>query len=92
MTIILHSRSPLSIYDTTELHDIRISKSGELFCMKDIAISSKSDLFFYIEDWEEREKRSRGSTDFCKCYREQSDSYYTYNDYLTLWKKQCGPV
>lgn len=65
---------------------------GELFCMKDIAISNKSDLFFYTEDWEEREKRSRGSTDFCKCYREQSDSYYTYNDYLTLWKKQCGPV
>ena len=55
---------------------------GELFCMKDVTVKQKSDLFFYTEDQQERDKRSREDTDLCECYCEQSDQYYTYNDYL----------
>ena len=35
----------------------------ELFCTKDVSVSCKSDLFFYTEDDNERQKRSKGYTD-----------------------------
>ena len=58
------------------------NKPGELFCTKDVAITQKSDLFFYTEDLGEREKRSRDYTDICADYQEQTNAHYTYNDYL----------
>lgn len=54
----------------------------ELFCTRDVLITTKSDLFFYTEDESERERRSRKSTDICESFAEQSEDYYTYNDYL----------
>ena len=56
---------------------------GELFCTKDLIITKKSDLFFYTEDENERAKRLRDYTDVCEEYQEQTEEYYTYNDYLS---------
>ena len=55
---------------------------SELFCTKDVAITQKSDLFFYTEDEAERTKRFRDYTDICEKYQEQSKDHFTYNDYL----------
>lgn len=62
------------------------NKPGELFCTKDIIITKKSDLFFYTEDKIERASRSRDYTDICKNYQEQTNEYYTYNDYLLYFE------
>ena len=59
---------------------------GELFCTKDVAITQKSDLFFYTEDEAERTKRFRDCTDICEKYQEQSKDHFTYNDYLLYFK------
>ncbi len=58
------------------------NEPGELFCTKDVAITQKSDLFFYTEDEGERATRSRDCTHVCESYQEQTDEHYTYNDYL----------
>ena len=58
------------------------NKPDEIFCVKDVLVKQKSDLFFYTEDDAEREKRSRGYTHVCDAYQPQSKDYYTYNDYL----------
>lgn len=55
---------------------------NEVFCTKDVAISQKSDLFFYTEDETEREKRARKYCYVCEEYLPQSTEFYTYNDYL----------
>ncbi len=55
---------------------------GELFCTKDVVITQKSDLFFYTEDEFERANRSRDCTNICENYQEQTNEYFTYNDYL----------
>ena len=55
---------------------------GELFCTKDVTIREKSDLFFYTEDYTERDNRSRGYTDICEDYKEQTADHFTYSDYL----------
>jgi len=57
------------------------NKPGELFCTKDVTVTQKSDLFFYTEDDNERAKRSRDYTECCENYQEQSDDFFTYNDY-----------
>ncbi len=55
---------------------------GKLFCTKDVTITEKSDLYFYTEDEFEASKRSRDCADICESYKEQSEDFYTYNDYL----------
>ena len=59
---------------------------NEVFCTKDVAITQKSDLFFYTEDDTERTKRVRQYCDLCEDYQPQTDEYYTYNDYLVYLK------
>lgn len=54
---------------------------NELFCTKDVTITQKSDLYFYTEDTDEREKRSRQYCDVCEDYQPQSKVLYTYNDF-----------
>lgn len=54
----------------------------EVFCTKDVIITQKSDLFFYTEDRDEREKRSRKYFHSCEGWQPQSKEFYTYNDYL----------
>ncbi len=58
------------------------NQPNELFCTKDVHIAQKSDLFFYTEDYAEREKRSKKYTDICENYQPQSKDCYTYNSYL----------
>ncbi|MBQ9994551.1 MAG: hypothetical protein IJP17_07565 [Clostridia bacterium] len=60
---------------------------GELFCTKDVAITQKSDLFFYTEDCDERDSRSRQYCDACVDYEAQCDEYFTYNDFLYYLKQ-----
>ncbi len=62
------------------------NKPGELFCTKDVVITKKSDLFFYTENESERAKRSCDCTDICENYQEQTNEYYTYNDYLSYFE------
>lgn len=63
------------------------NKPNELFCTKDVAIMKKSDLYFYTEDDTERKRRSREYTDWCEFYVQQTEDYFTYNDYL-FWLKR----
>lgn len=63
------------------------NEENELFCTKDVAITQKSDLYFYTEDREEWEKRSRQYCNLCGDFRPQTDDFYTYNDYLDFLKK-----
>lgn len=63
------------------------NEENELFCTKDVAITQKSDLYFYTEDRGEREKRSRQYCNLCGDFRPQSEDFYTYNDYLDFLKK-----
>lgn len=55
---------------------------GEIFCMKDIQVTTKSNLFFYTVDDRERTSRLRTSTYVCADYQMQTEEYFTYNDYL----------
>ena len=55
---------------------------NEVFCTKDVTITQKSDLFFYTEDWDERNKRSRQYACLCEDFQPQTKDCYTYNDYI----------
>lgn len=66
------------------------NQPNELFCTKDVHIAQKSDLFFYTEDYAEREKRSKKYTDVCENYQPQSEDCYTYTDYLYYLTQHNG--
>lgn len=55
---------------------------NEVFCTKDVLITEKSDLFFYTEDAEECNKRSRKYVDICESFENQNEIDFTYNDWL----------
>ena len=64
------------------------NKENELFCTKDLRISSKNDmcdLFYQTDPYEERSVTSLG---YCDDFIYQSDNYYTYNDYLYQLSKK----
>lgn len=63
------------------------NEENKLFCTKDVAITQKSDLYFYTEDRDEREKRSRQYCGVCEDFRPQADDFYTYSDYPDFMKK-----
>lgn len=58
----------------------------EVFCTKDVSVSEPRDLWYYTEDKNEREKRSRKFTDYCDDFNYQTKDFYTYNDYLFYLK------
>lgn len=60
---------------------------NELFCTKDVSITQKSDLYFYTEDSKEQEKRLRQYCSLCEDFMPQTESFFTYNDYLYFLKK-----
>lgn len=66
------------------------NQPNEVFCTRDVRITQKSDLFFYTEDYAEREKRSKKYTDICENYQSQSEDYYTYNSYLYYLTQTSG--
>ncbi|MBE6754379.1 MAG: hypothetical protein E7559_08550 [Ruminococcaceae bacterium] len=60
---------------------------NEVFCTKDVAVTKKSDLFFYTEDEGERAARTRQYCCLCEDYQPQADGFFTYSDYLPYLKK-----
>lgn len=62
---------------------------GEVFCTKDLVVSSKGDMcnLFDTESNDEIENRSRNYADTCEDYKHQSSDFYTYSDYLYELKK-----
>ncbi len=62
------------------------NRENQVFCMKDIIPKQKSDLFFYTEDETERKNRSRTSFECCNTFEQQSEAYYTYNDFVYFLK------
>ena len=58
------------------------NKENQLFCTKDIKITSKEDMCDLFEQTDPFENRAVASLDFCEDFVYQSDDYYTYNDYL----------
>ncbi len=55
---------------------------NELFCVPDFEPKNKSDLWCVTEDEIERKNRSRTLFDCCQRYKQQSEDYFTYSDYL----------
>lgn len=58
------------------------NKENQLFCTKDIKITSKEDICDLFGQTDPFEDRAVASLDFCEDFVYQSDDYYTYNDYL----------
>lgn len=60
------------------------NKPGEIFCTKDLVVSSKEDMcnLFGTESNDVIANRSRNYADTCENYKHQSSDFYTYNDYL----------
>ena len=60
------------------------NKPGEVFCTKDLTVSSKEYLcnLFGTEGRDVIENRSRSYADTCENYKHQSSDFYTYSDYL----------
>ena len=54
---------------------------NELFCVADFEPKTPRDLWHIIEDEKERKARSRTLFECCELYKEQSEDYFTYNDY-----------
>ncbi|MBQ7326923.1 MAG: hypothetical protein IJW93_05570 [Clostridia bacterium] len=61
---------------------------GEVFCTNGAIINSKDDMISYIDDNPDWYKNERFYTDVCEDFMEQTDDYYTYNDYLYWLNKQ----
>jgi len=55
---------------------------NQLFCTKDLKITSKEDLCNLFDQTDPFEERVVASLDYCDDFVYQSDDCYTYNDYL----------
>ena len=64
------------------------NKSGEIFCLKTFAPKNKSDVCDFMNNDEVYYAGSRFISDFCSDYKEQSEDYYSYNDYLYCLNKK----
>lgn len=58
------------------------NNENELFCTKDITITSKEDMLDLFDQTDPFEERAVASLGFCEDFVYQSDDYYTYNDYF----------
>lgn len=58
------------------------SKVNQLFCTKDLVITSKSDMCNVFDNDDAYDKREVFSYGFCEDYGQQAADFYTYNDYL----------
>ena len=54
---------------------------NELFCVADFEPKTPRDLWHITEGEKERKARSRTLFECCELYKEQSEDYFTYNDY-----------
>ena len=55
---------------------------NELFCITEFEPKNPRDLLDITENETEREKRCRTLFDCCEKHEEQSEDYYTYNEYI----------
>ena len=55
---------------------------NQIFCTKDVLITSKMDAFYYTAEDSNSQNRIRTTNFVCDSFEEQNDDYYTYNDYL----------
>ena len=58
------------------------NKENQLFCTKDIKITSKEDMCDLFDQTDPFEDRAVASLDYCDDFIYQSDDSYTYNDYF----------
>ena len=58
------------------------NKENELYCTKDVIITSKDDVIELIDKDASFFERAVSSTNYCDDFVYQCDDYYTYNDYL----------
>ncbi len=61
---------------------------NQLFCTKDIKISSKEDMCNLFNQTDPYEERAVASLDYCDDFVYQSNEFYTYNDYLYQLNKK----
>ena len=61
---------------------------NQLFCTKDLKITSKEDMCNLFDQTDPFEERIVASLDYCDAFIYQSDDYYTYNDYLYQLNKR----
>ena len=60
---------------------------NELLCITEFEPKNPRDLWDITENETEREKRCRTLFDCCEKHEEQSEDYYTYNDYIDKLNK-----
>jgi len=62
---------------------------NQLFCTKDLKISSKEDMCDLFNHTDPFEERIVAALDYCDDFVCQSDNRYTYNDYLFQLRKKA---
>ncbi len=63
---------------------------NQLFCTKDLTISSKEDMLNLFDQTDPFEERVVASLDYCEDFVYQSDDCYTYSDYLYQLSKKMA--
>ena len=66
------------------------NKENQLFCTKDIKITTKEDMCDLFDQTDPFEDRAVASLDYCDDFIYQSDDCYTYNDYLYQLSKKMA--
>ena len=61
---------------------------NQLFCTKDLKITSKEDMCNLFDQADPFEERVVASLDYCDDFIYQSGDFYTYNDYLCQLNKR----
>ncbi len=61
---------------------------NQLFCTKDLKITSKEDMCNLFDQTDPFEERVVASLDYCDAFVYQSDGFYTYSDYLYQLNKR----
>ena len=64
------------------------SNDNELFCTKDLSITSKEDICNLFDSTDPYKERSVDPLDFCDKFAPQGSDYYTYNDYYSFLSRQ----
>lgn len=62
---------------------------NQLFCTKDLKITSKEDVCKLFDQADPFEERAVASLDYCDDFVYQRDDYFTYNDYLYQLHKKA---
>lgn len=63
---------------------------GEFYCTRGVEITSKNDLCDWFNENNDAEikSRTRNCADTCEDYKQQSNDFFTYNDYLCYYESE----